>query len=327
LDLTVTLEPHIQRGALFGPQDQNLRLLREILSVRIVARDGAVKLSGSSAAVGKAASVLEKMQQMLRHRDHLTTDDVHKALSMAAIEPAVDHAERIEVYARGAAVEPKTPGQAEYVQAVTRNDLVFCTGPAGTGKTYLAVAMAISALKRGAVKRIVLVRPAVEAGEKLGFLPGDLQAKVNPYLRPLLDAMHDMMSFDQLKRFMVNDVIEVIPLAYMRGRTLNNSIIILDEAQNTTTSQMLMFLTRLGHHSKMIVTGDDSQVDLEPRQMSGLIDAMGKLAGIKGIGVVRLTKSDIVRHRLVQEIVHAYATVKAAKQDNAESDSDDNVIR
>ena len=168
------------------------------------------------------------------------------------------------------------------------------------------MALGVSALKRGVIKRIVLVRPAVEAGEKLGYLPGDLQAKVNPYLRPLFDAMHDMMGFDQLKRFMMNDLIEVIPLAYMRGRTLNNAAIIMDEAQNTTAGQMLMFLTRLGHHSKMIVTGDDTQVDLERPDQSGLVDAVRKLDGVKGIGVVRLTGADIVRHRLVQTIVEAY---------------------
>ena len=204
-------------------------------------------------------------------------------------------------------VVPKTDGQRAYARAVESNDLVFCTGPAGTGKTYLAVAFAVAALKSGQLKRIVLVRPAVEAGEQLGFLPGDMQAKVNPYLRPLFDAMHDMMTFDQIKRFMANDVIEVIPLAFMRGRTLNNAGIILDEAQNTTTAQMLMFLTRLGHNSKMIVTGDDSQVDLEPGQTSGLVDAANRLHGVDGIGVVRLRDTDIVRHPLVQHIVSAYA--------------------
>src|SRR5204862_2939315 len=179
---------------------------------------------------------------------------------------------------------PKTEGQKRYIEAVLHNDLTVCTGPAGTGKTYLAVAAAASMLKTGRAKRLVLARPAVEAGERLGFLPGDLQAKVNPYLRPLFDALHDMMDYEQVKRFMVNDVIEVIPLAFMRGRTLNDSCIILDEAQNTTPSQMLMFLTRLGHDSKMIVTGDTTQVDLPKDSKSGLIDALEKLKGIKGIG-------------------------------------------
>jgi phosphate starvation-inducible PhoH-like protein len=278
------------------------------MGVQITARDGAVKLTGPSDAVGRAASVIEKMQQMVKDRGQLDVGDVHEALAHVAVEGEneVVSPDRIDVYARGVHITPKTEGQAAYVQAIAGADLVFCLGPAGTGKTYLAVAMAVSALKKGTIKRIVLVRPAVEAGEKLGYLPGDLQAKVNPYLRPLFDAMHDMMSFEQLKRFMINDVVEVIPLAYMRGRTLNSAVVILDEAQNTTTAQMLMFLTRLGQHSKMIVTGDDSQIDLERPVESGLIDAVRKLRGIEGIAVVRLGKADIVRHKLVQEIVEAY---------------------
>lgn len=314
LDLTVTLQAHAQRTALFGPNDRNLRLLREMFGVQLVARDGAVKLCGNTEAVGKTASVIERMQQMLLDRDQLEVADVHEALASLELEigdeePLIEGeivTDTIEVFSRGTRIVPKTPGQTEYIRAVAMNDLVFCLGPAGTGKTYLAVALAVSALKRGVIKRIVLVRPAVEAGEKLGYLPGDLQAKVNPYLRPLFDAMHDMMGFDQLKRFMMNDLIEVIPLAYMRGRTLNNAAIIMDEAQNTTASQMLMFLTRLGHHSKMIVTGDDTQVDLDRPDQSGLVDAVRKLDGIKGVGVVRLTGEDIVRHRLVQTIVEAY---------------------
>jgi phosphate starvation-inducible PhoH-like protein len=292
-----------------------------MFSVQIVARNGAVKLSGATEDVGKVAAVIERMQEMLLGRGALEVADVHEALGSmemeAAEEPIVKDADslrpNIEVFTRGTRINPKTSGQAEYIRAVAENDLVFCLGPAGTGKTYLAVAMAVSALKRGVVKRIVLVRPAVEAGEKLGYLPGDLQAKVNPYLRPIFDAMHDMMGFDQLKRFMLNDLVEVIPLAYMRGRTLNNAVVILDEAQNTTHSQMLMFLTRLGHHSKMIVTGDDTQVDLESPEKSGLIDAVYRLRDTKGVGIVRLTGADIVRHRLVQVIVEAYGGNKSVE--------------
>ena len=213
----------------------------------------------------------------------------------------------LDVYASGQIVKPKTPGQIRYLKAMQTRDMVFCTGPAGTGKTYLAVAVAVHMLKHQQVKRLVLVRPAVEAGEKLGFLPGDMQAKVNPYLRPLFDALGDMMAYEQIRRFMTNDMIEVIPLAFMRGRTLNDSVIILDEAQNTTVLQMLMFLTRMGHGSKMIVTGDDSQIDLPEGVPSGLLDAERRLAGIKGLSMMRLKRGDIVRHRLVQNVVDAYA--------------------
>jgi phosphate starvation-inducible protein PhoH and related proteins len=228
----------------------------------------------------------------------------------------------IDVYSRGAAIKPKTDGQKRYIDGIVENDLTFCVGPAGTGKTYLAVAAAASMLKHGQAKRLVLARPAVEAGERLGFLPGDLQAKVNPYLRPLFDALHDMMDFEQVKRFMANDVIEVIPLAFMRGRTLNDSAIILDEAQNTTVSQMLMFLTRLGNNSKMIVTGDPSQVDLPKNEQSGLVDAMSRLRGIKGIAMVELDRADIVRHRLVQNIVNAYERRPADPRDDGAGGGD-----
>ncbi|MBI1338134.1 MAG: AAA family ATPase [Phycisphaera sp.] len=200
-----------------------------------------------------------------------------------------------------------TDGQSRYVHAIQQHDLTLCTGPAGTGKTYLAVAVAASMLKRGQARKLVLVRPAVEAGEKLGFLPGDMQQKVNPYLRPLLDALHDMMDFEQIQRLMAVDVIEVIPLAFMRGRTLNEAVIILDEAQNTTKMQMLMFLTRLGHGSKMVVTGDTTQIDLEDPRESGLIDAARRLRKLSGVGMVTLDGTDIVRHSLVQKIVETYA--------------------
>jgi len=306
LELIITLEEVTNRAALFGPSDRFLRMIRDALGVRISARDSSVFLSGESSAVGKAAEVLQQMQQMVKVRQVITDQDVAEAILSAGqkSEPAVT--ERIDVFSRDVQVVPRTEGQKRYVRAIAEHDLVFCVGPAGTGKTYLAVAMAVHMLKRGLIKRIVLVRPAVEAGEKLGFLPGDMQAKVNPYLRPLLDAMHDMMGFDQLRRFMANDVVEVIPLAFMRGRTLNNAAIILDEAQNATIGQMFMFLTRLGHNSKMIVTGDDSQVDLEDPSQSGLVDAVKRLRDIDGIAVVRLTDADIVRHPLVQDIVNAY---------------------
>jgi phosphate starvation-inducible PhoH-like protein len=309
LELTLDIPEGRQRLALFGAADRNLRLIRDLLGVQIQAREGKIKLTGPRAAVARAVDVIERLQDALEHKPHLAADDIHEAIAESS-EKARAEAEdpnRIDVYARGKGISPRSEGQAEYVQAIRTHDLVFCAGPAGTGKTYLAVALAVASLKRQQSRRIILARPAVEAGEKLGFLPGDLAAKVNPYLRPLLDALADMMDFDQLKRFMVNDMIEVAPLAYMRGRTLNEATVILDEAQNTTPSQMLMFLTRLGNESKMIVTGDVSQVDLEPGQQSGMIDAMYRLRGVKGIAMIELSRRDIVRHELVQRIVDVYA--------------------
>jgi phosphate starvation-inducible PhoH-like protein len=306
VNLSISLEQPDKKLALFGSADRYLRMIREALGVQIVSRDDEVRLSGEKEQVSRAAAVLDQMQRKLRRQDWLSSDDVGQALRDVTEADRRSHEGEIEVYAKGGGVKPKTDGQKRYVEAMFANDLTFCLGPAGTGKTYLAVAAAASLLKQGSAKRIVLARPAVEAGERLGFLPGDMQAKVNPYLRPLFDALHDMMDFEQVKRFMVNDVIEVIPLAFMRGRTLNDSVIILDEAQNTTPSQMLMFLTRLGHNSKMIVTGDTTQIDLPGNVGSGLIDAVSKLRGIKGIATVELERGDIVRHRLVQNIVNAY---------------------
>lgn len=212
----------------------------------------------------------------------------------------------IDLFEKARKVKPRTEGQARYVNSIRENDLVICLGPAGCGKTYLAVAMALNALRTELVRKIVLVRPAVEAGEKLGFLPGDLLAKVNPYLRPLLDALADIVSFDQVKRYMENDIIEIIPLAYMRGRTLNDTFIILDEAQNTTSTQMKMFLTRMGENSRIVVTGDPTQDDLPDNVTSGLLDATRRLKGIPGVEAVELSGQDIVRHRLVRDIVRAY---------------------
>jgi len=213
---------------------------------------------------------------------------------------------RIDLFEKTRKVKPRTGGQARYVDAIRENDLVICIGPAGCGKTYLAVAMALNALRTELIRKIVLVRPAVEAGEKLGFLPGDLLAKVNPYLRPLLDALADIISFDQVKRYMENDIIEIVPLAYMRGRTLNDTFIILDEAQNTTSTQMKMFLTRMGENSRIVVTGDPTQDDLPDNVRSGLMDATRRLNGISGVEAVELSGQDIVRHRLVRDIVRAY---------------------
>jgi phosphate starvation-inducible PhoH-like protein len=306
VQLNITLEQPEKKLALFGSADRYLRMIRDTFDVQIVGREDQIRLSGEQDQVAKAAAVLEKLQRTLRRQDWLSIEDVGQAIGHAADENHRHTPDEIDVYAKGHGVKPKTDGQRTYIEAMLHHDLTFCLGPAGTGKTYLAVAVAASMLKHGQVKRIVLARPAVEAGERLGFLPGDMQAKVNPYLRPLFDALHDMMDVEQVKRFMVNDIIEVIPLAFMRGRTLNESVIILDEAQNTTASQMLMFLTRLGADSKMIVTGDATQVDLPDNVPSGLIDAMDKLAATAGIAMIELQRSDIVRHRLVQTIVEAY---------------------
>jgi len=306
MELSITLtEPH-KRAELFGAGDRNLRRIREVFTVQIHARNTVVRLSGDPPNVAKAAAVLERLQESLRGREYLDEALVTEAIATVDRDEGGPDEGTIPVFSREP-VRVRTEGQRAYVRAMLENDLVLCLGPAGTGKTYLAVAVAVHLLKNGQTRRIALVRPAVEAGERLGFLPGDLQQKVNPYLRPLFDAMHDMMTYDQLKRFMVNDIIEVIPLAYMRGRTLNHAVVILDEAQNATPAQMLMFLTRLGHDSRMIVTGDDSQVDLEPGLPSGLIDAVHRLRGSRGVAVIRLTDVDIVRHPLVQEIVNRYA--------------------
>jgi len=244
--------------------------------------------------------------EQLHQKPHLSAAEVEEAISGAIQAEQSSSDIHIEVFTRGRAIRPRTPGQAAYLKAMAENDLVFCVGPAGSGKTYLAVAMAVAALKRDAVRKIILTRPAVEAGERLGFLPGDMQAKVDPYLRPLYDALHDMMPLVQLQHYVESDVLEVAPLAYMRGRNLDRAFIILDEGQNCTRKQMQMFLTRLGASSKSIVTGDISQTDLPPEVPSGMVEAMALLRDVQGIGFTALTQRDIVRHRLVQDIVDAY---------------------
>jgi phosphate starvation-inducible PhoH-like protein len=276
------------------------------MAVSIVYRGFEVHITGEENAVTAAADVFERMEQRLTDRGSLSEADVKELIEQTEnlIEPF--KTEPIVVYSHKAVIEPRTQGQLRYVDAMRGNDLTFCTGPAGTGKTYLAVAIAVAMLKRNQIRKIVLARPAVEAGEKLGFLPGDLQAKVNPYLRPLFDSLEDMMNYDQMRKFIEMDIIEVIPLAFMRGRTLNEAVVICDEAQNTSTTQMLMFLTRLGRGSKMIVTGDVTQIDLDKGQKCGLVEAMETLQGIRGIACERLDDADIVRHKLVQNIVLAY---------------------
>jgi phosphate starvation-inducible PhoH-like protein len=306
LEVTIQLDSVQKQPELFGPADSHLRLLRQSLGVRITARQSNLIITGSEKNVNKTAEIIERMQKHLNKRNSLTAEDVAGFIARDGSLEALASCKAITVYSNKKVVEPSTKGQLKYVETMLANDLTFCIGPAGTGKTYLAVAVAVSMLKKKQIRRIVLARPAVEAGEKLGFLPGDIQAKVNPYLRPLFDALEDMMDFTQMKKFMELDIIEIIPLAFMRGRTLNEAAIICDEAQNTSALQMLMVLTRLGHGSKMIITGDITQIDLEPGQKSGMVEAMATLRRIKGIACIELTRIDIVRHRLVQSIVRAY---------------------
>jgi phosphate starvation-inducible PhoH-like protein len=291
---------------LFGTCDQHVRRIRDALGVSISARNGRIHVEGDEQAVAQATEVLEELQAYARRHGDLAAEDVARALAGADSHEAVPRHPPLVVFMPGRQIRARTPGQARYLEAIAQNDVVLCRGPAGTGKTYLAVAAAVAALRAERIRKLVLVRPAVEAGESLGFLPGDLAAKINPYLRPLMDALHEMMDHDLIQRYTEQDLIEVVPLAYMRGRTLNEAFIILDEAQNTTVAQMKMFLTRMGVGSKIVVSGDTTQIDLPPHTRSGLVDALERLAGIEGIAPVKLGRGDIVRHPLVQRIVHAY---------------------
>jgi phosphate starvation-inducible PhoH-like protein len=301
---TLTLPTTDAARALLGPQDAHLKLIRDALGVKLVLRGEQLLLEGEDQAVGQTLEVIGRMQELLAHNGALLEEEVARTVQGIRMQPVeVPH---IDVFEKAKKIAPRTPGQAAYVEAIRNHDLVFCRGPAGCGKTYLAVAMAINALRKERVRKIVLVRPAVEAGEKLGFLPGDMLAKINPFLRPLLDALSDILSFEQVKRYLEADVVEILPLAFMRGRTLNDTFIILDEGQNTTVTQMKMFLTRMGEGSKIVVTGDVTQTDLPAHTTSGLSDAAERLTGIEGVAVVDLTGRDIVRHRLVREIVRAY---------------------
>jgi phosphate starvation-inducible PhoH-like protein len=302
-----------QIRTLFGARDRYLRQVRDIVGVDIVLRGDEVRLRGDEAQIERGVQVLTELKSIIERKGRLHDSEVNEVLGAAPVDKQNGDAGYIELFDRARKVSPRSPGQAEYVAAMEKSELVFCAGPAGCGKTYLAVAMALNSLRREQVRKIVLVRPAVEAGEKLGFLPGDIFSKVNPYLRPLLDALNDILDFEAVKRYMENDVIEIVPLAYMRGRTLNHTFVILDEGQNTTITQMKMFLTRMGEGSRIVVTGDTTQIDLPTHVPSGLIDAMHRLNEIDGVQVVELTGRDIVRHRLVREIVNAYDDQPQAK--------------
>jgi phosphate starvation-inducible PhoH-like protein len=295
---------------LFGPLDENLKLLESTLHVTTQLRDRDLEIEGDAAEVGRAAKFLSEYNQMVREGRKLESSQVKDMLRMANDDPdfsirgAVEHA-----HPRSFGKKPisaKSSNQRRYMEALENYDMVFAIGPGGTGKTYLAVAMAVSALLTKKVNRIILVRPAVEAGERLGFLPGTIQEKVDPYMRPLYDALHDMLEADKLERFLEKDIIEVAPLAFMRGRTLNDSFVILDEAQNTTSEQMKMFLTRLGFNSKAVITGDITQIDLPSERRSGLIEALDVVGKIEGIAIVHFDDRDVVRHSLVQRIIKAY---------------------
>lgn len=295
---------------LFGVFDENLRVIEEETGTRIVADAGGVRIEGEPDAAKLTASVVEKMLDMQRRGERINRGRLRYAIDLAK-EGNVDLIEQImgdviAITSRGRQVKCKTLGQKRYVQALRQNELVFGIGPAGTGKTYLTVAMAVLAFKNKEVDRIILTRPAVEAGEKLGFLPGDLQSKVDPYLRPLYDALQEFLGLETYRQLTERGAIEVAPLAYMRGRTLNSAYIILDEAQNCSVEQMKMFLTRFGEGSRVVVTGDITQIDLPHERKSGLIHALDVLSDVEGVSIVRLTHKDVVRHELVQRIIRAY---------------------
>lgn len=298
---------------LFGHNDVHLVELEKRYGVRLIGRGRQIKIEGDPRAVEQVAGFVEELSRLVAAGQVLDKRDFASALRYledgTAVAPSPD---AVVLATKRGVVRPKSLGQQLYVSAVRACDVVFSIGPAGTGKTYLAVALAVAALKNREVSRIVLTRPAVEAGEHLGFLPGDFQEKVDPYLRPLYDALHDMLAQDKLRQFLEVKVVEVVPLAYMRGRTLNNAFTILDEAQNTTPNQMKMFLTRLGVGSKAIITGDITQVDLPEQQVSGLVQVQSVLSGLKGAKFVYLTELDVVRHQLVQEIIKAYERFEQA---------------
>jgi phosphate starvation-inducible protein PhoH and related proteins len=300
----LTLDSREEAVILFGPRDAHLRTLRDALGVKLVARGDFLQIEGSPDAAEQAERAFQQLRQVLRKQGQLTAEDVRTVVEV--VRTGGDRGANVTLMESGRALRARTDGQGRYVQALRSHDVVLCVGPAGTGKTYLAVGWAVGLLRSGQVKKIVLVRPAVEAGERLGFLPGDLVAKINPYLRPLYDALNEIMDHDTVKKYIESEIIEILPLAYMRGRTLSNACIILDEGQNATTGQMKMFLTRMGMNSKVVVTGDLTQTDLPRTIRSGLADAVHRLKHVEGLAIVYLDQSDIVRNPLVTRIVNAY---------------------
>ncbi len=303
---------------LFGNFDENIKLIEESLKIDVILREGNIVLMGEEKNVNQALKLMTELHQSVSNGKNLDKQSISYSLSLL-LEGSEDKIKELEdtiiLTQKGKAVQPKTLGQKEYINLIRNNDITFGIGPAGTGKTYLAVAMAVKAFKRDEVSRIILTRPAVEAGENLGFLPGDLKDKVDPYLRPLYDALFDMLGADKFNKYLERGLIEVAPLAFMRGRTLDNAFIILDEAQNTTKEQMKMFLTRLGFGSKAVVTGDLTQTDLPDNRKSGLLHAKDVLKGVEGIGSITLTDRDVVRHALVQRIIRAYDSYDKKQED------------
>jgi phosphate starvation-inducible PhoH-like protein len=314
LEITPNLEP------LFGTRDENLRLMEDSLGVRIDLRSDAVHVAGPDDGVTRVKRIFEDFEALRRQGINPHNGELNGMLRLVVADPATTLRSLADAGKQRSAgvkrtVQPRSINQRKYVEAIEQNDMTFGVGPAGTGKTYLAVAMAVAAMNAKKVSRIVLVRPAVEAGEKLGFLPGSLQEKVDPYLRPLYDALYDLLEPEKVDKMLEKNVIEVAPLAFMRGRTLNDAFIIMDEAQNTTIEQMKMFLTRMGNNSKAVITGDITQIDLPNPRRSGLVDAINVLDGVEGIQFCHFEDTDVVRHALVQRIVRAYESVKPAQQE------------
>lgn len=311
--------------SVFGELDENIERLTDAFDVDVFAMGTGVKVSGEEKDVEGAIRAIDALEKLCK-KQPLSSQSVNMVIGYAKAGKDFDVEDlmgTVAITARGKIIRPKTLGQKKYVDAIKRSSIVFGVGPAGTGKTYLAVALAVYALKNKEIDKIILTRPAVEAGEKLGFLPGDMNEKVDPYLRPLFDALQEMMGQDAYLRHIERGSIEIAPLAYMRGRTLSNSFIILDEAQNTTKEQMKMFLTRMGENSRIVVTGDVTQIDLPKNVKSGMIDAIEVLDGVEGIEIVKLTAKDVVRHELVTRIIQAYEKAESARAKFAKEESDD----
>jgi phosphate starvation-inducible protein PhoH and related proteins len=313
---------------LLGFNDANLQLIEDRFDATITVRGDQLSVKGSEGDTAKVEKIVKELIYILNKNGNLAPNDVDTVIDLVTVNGsspetpkdfAGEDSDYAILYTKVGIIKPRTPGQKAYIQQIRRNDIVFAIGPAGTGKTYLAVAMAVAALKNRDVTKVVLARPAVEAGENLGFLPGDLQEKVDPYLRPLYDALDDMLSAEKFRSYIEKRIIEIVPLAYMRGRTLHNAFVILDEAQNATAMQMKMFLTRLGAHSRAVITGDITQIDLPQTAISGLVQIQEVLKSIQGVGFAYLDRNDVVRHRLVKDIIDAYDRFGAAPGDQRKS--------